>query len=179
MSTNLINLMLFCIPFNTQVLPTSLLPISVCSMIKENCSDESICGMLNFHPYLKNELDFNGDTILINAVQKQRIRIMIHIFQSRSRFSINYNNTRGLTALHFAALSNNLVSCQILLANGANPTITTYNDKNCVDLATSSEVKELFRIVGAQWTHKSHSTQLTVRAVTYDELPEGDEEEED
>jgi ankyrin repeat protein len=100
----------------------------------------------------------DGENLLHEAVAHDQLQIGRILLQKR--ISVNHQERKGLTPLHYAASYNNLPFATVLIQNGADPNILDEHDNSTLWTAVFSaagnyEIVELLTRSGAVATRKN------------------------
>lgn len=91
------------------------------SSVTDNGSSDEDSGNPKSSSQNSKRISFPADSILNAVIQDGDVMELLHILKyRRGEIDLNQRNHTGLTALHYAVLTNNLDSVKLLLTYGAN-----------------------------------------------------------
>ena len=93
---------------------------------------------------LNSRVNMEGDTALIIAVRKRQMSLIEFLLFNNADVNIQSFNT-GNTALHEAALRENVYILTMLIHSGADPKITNNDGRYAKSLSKDREIKSLFK----------------------------------
>jgi ankyrin repeat protein len=109
--------------------------------------------MLKEEPVTANTADLNGNTGLMEACLKGHLSIVkLLLLHSPYKLKINQQNVDDRAALHKATYNGNCEIIELLLNNGADPTLLDASGNEPIDYVENPEARLLLIHWNVEWT---------------------------
>ena len=138
-----------------------------CLMVAAQAGQESVARLLLASHADAGAVEYRGRNALFHAAEGGHMGVLQALLSSGATYDINESDSNGWTCLAVAAMENNVVVVEGLLALGADPDVTNNDGHSCLaataELGFGSAVSALLGAgaVHGGWLEKRSSAKLT------------------